>query len=126
MAGRRCSTAARILCLGAVLLLVGQLAAAGQAGRSPVKVFILAGQSNMEGQAVADLDGQDYNEGKGTLTMLMEDPDDRKIEEEIRTKFAAAMPGGGYLYHSDHSVPKDVSFQKYTFVMECVRKYGRY
>ena len=40
----------------------------------PVKVFILAGQSNMEGQAVADLDGEAYNEGKGTLKALMRDP----------------------------------------------------
>jgi hypothetical protein len=40
----------------------------------PVKVFILAGQSNMEGQAVADLDGKDYNEGRGTLDALMRDP----------------------------------------------------
>ncbi len=32
---------------------------------SPAKVFILAGQSNMEGQGVADLKGTDYNEGKG-------------------------------------------------------------
>jgi hypothetical protein len=40
----------------------------------PVKVFVLAGQSNMEGQAVADLDGKHYNEGKGTLKALMNDP----------------------------------------------------
>ncbi len=40
----------------------------------PVKVFILAGQSNMEGQAVVDLAGKDYNEGKGTLAMLIADP----------------------------------------------------
>lgn len=40
----------------------------------PVKVFILAGQSNMEGQAVTDLDGKDYNDGKGTLVKLMGDP----------------------------------------------------
>ncbi|HZZ82730.1 MAG TPA: sialate O-acetylesterase [Gemmataceae bacterium] len=40
----------------------------------PVKVFILAGQSNMEGQAVADLDGKNYNDGKGTLKTLMLDP----------------------------------------------------
>ena len=40
----------------------------------PVKVFILAGQSNMEGQAVVDMAGKDYNEGKGTLTTLMADP----------------------------------------------------
>lgn len=40
----------------------------------PVKVFILAGQSNMEGQAVVDLKGKDYNDGKGTLSFLMKDP----------------------------------------------------
>lgn len=40
----------------------------------PVKVFILAGQSNMEGQAVVDLDGKDYNDGKGTLKALLRDP----------------------------------------------------
>lgn len=40
----------------------------------PVKVFILAGQSNMEGQAVVDLTGKDYNQGKGTLATLMADP----------------------------------------------------
>ncbi|MDB6071924.1 MAG: hypothetical protein JWL81_3095 [Verrucomicrobiales bacterium] len=39
-----------------------------------VKVFILAGQSNMEGQAVVDLSGKDYNEGRGTLVQVMADP----------------------------------------------------
>lgn len=43
-------------------------------GKSPIKVFILAGQSNMEGQAVVDGEGPDYNDGKGTLAMLMRDP----------------------------------------------------
>jgi len=60
----------------------------------------------------------------GINTMLMEEEDDALIEEEIRVKFAAAKPGGGYLYHSDHSIPTDVSFRKYTFVMDCVRRYG--
>ncbi len=40
----------------------------------PVKVFILAGQSNMEGQATVDLTGKDYNEGRGTLVAIMDDP----------------------------------------------------
>ncbi len=40
----------------------------------PWKVFILAGQSNMEGQAVVDLAGKDYNQGRGTLLALMGDP----------------------------------------------------
>src|SRR5437660_11810934 len=41
---------------------------------TPVKVFVLAGQSNMEGPSVADLDGKDYNGGKGTLKALLADP----------------------------------------------------
>ena len=45
---------------------------AGQAGKSPVKVFILAGQSNMEGQGVVDLDHERYyNGGKGNLEHVM-------------------------------------------------------
>jgi len=50
------------------------LVASAAKGLNPVKVFILAGQSNMEGQAVADLDGKDGNDGKGTLLRLMSDP----------------------------------------------------
>jgi hypothetical protein len=40
----------------------------------PIKVFILAGQSNMEGAAVVDLTGKDYNDGRGTLVQLLNDP----------------------------------------------------
>ena len=40
----------------------------------PIQVFWLAGQSNMEGQAVVDLVGKDYNGGRGTLRALLEDP----------------------------------------------------
>jgi HEAT repeat protein len=40
----------------------------------PIKVFVLAGQSNMEGQAVVDLDGPDYNEGRGTYRSLLQGP----------------------------------------------------
>ena len=38
------------------------------------RVFVLAGQSNMEGQAVVDLAGPDYNDGRGTLETLLRDP----------------------------------------------------
>jgi hypothetical protein len=38
----------------------------------PIKVFILAGQSNMEGQGVVSMDGErDYNGGKGNLVWSM-------------------------------------------------------
>lgn len=51
---------------------------------APVKVFILAGQSNMEGQAVVDLKGKDYNEGRGILTTLMADPSKAAILQHLR------------------------------------------
>lgn len=61
--------------LAAVTWFVAPLSVVAQpVGPSPVKVFVLAGQSNMEGQGVADLDGKDYNDGKGTLARLLRDP----------------------------------------------------
>ncbi len=61
--------------LFAALILI-RSADGNQAVAAPerIQVFILAGQSNMEGQAVADLDGKNYNDGKGTLTALLSDP----------------------------------------------------
>lgn len=48
-----------------------------------------------------------------------------KIEEEIRTKVTAAKESGGYVYHSDHSVPDDVSFSDYCRVIALVKHYGK-
>ena len=55
----------------------------------PVKVFVLAGQSNMEGQAVADLDGKDYNGGKGTLKALLNDPAKAPLLKHLRNEKGA-------------------------------------
>ncbi len=50
-------------------------AAASRADRRPVKVFLLAGQSNMEGQGVVSMDHpQYYNGGRGNLVNTMKDP----------------------------------------------------
>ena len=56
--------------------------------------------------------------------MALDDPG--PIEEEIRTKVSFAKQGGGYIYHSDHSVPDDVSFANYCHVIDLVHKYGSY
>ncbi|MGC9317888.1 MAG: uroporphyrinogen decarboxylase family protein [Armatimonadota bacterium] len=56
----------------------------------------------------------------------MADPDPTVIEEEIRSKIPVAMEGGGYIYHSDHSVPNNVGFSRYQHVLELVREYGQY
>jgi hypothetical protein len=45
------------------------------AAQQPVQVFILAGQSNMQGQGVVDLDHPKYyNSGKGILKNVMKNP----------------------------------------------------
>lgn len=48
------------------------------------------------------------------------------IETEMRDKILTAKQGGGYVYHSDHSIPPSVSFENYCAVMEMVDKYGKY
>jgi len=56
--------------------------------------------------------------------MAMDDP--KPVEKEIKEKMTIAKKGGGYLYHSDHSVPKNVNFEQYKRVMELVKKHGKY
>jgi uroporphyrinogen decarboxylase len=62
----------------------------------------------------------------GIDVRAMADPDPSVIEREIRTKVPVAMEGGGFIYHSDHSVPDSVSFDQYRRVIDLVREYGTY
>jgi uroporphyrinogen decarboxylase len=62
----------------------------------------------------------------GIDVRCMASDDPSEIEEEIRTKIPLAKKEGGYIYHSDHSVPDNVSFPKYKRTMELVMEYGRY
>jgi len=56
-----------------VVLLLVTPAVAGEAKKGPLKVFILAGQSNMEGQGKIAADPKN-NGGKGSLQYLVKDP----------------------------------------------------
>jgi uroporphyrinogen decarboxylase len=49
-----------------------------------------------------------------------------EIEQEIAPKITAAKEGGGYIYHSDHSVPNSVSLENYRFALALVKQYGAY
>lgn len=49
-----------------------------------------------------------------------------ETEAEVRDKLLVAKRGGGYIYHSDHSVPPDVSWEQYQHVIELVLRYGAY
>jgi len=81
-----------------------------QAGKGPVKVFILAGQSNMEGQGVVPLDPK-RNEGKGTLEWLVKDPN-------TAPRFAHLLDSGGkwkqrddvWICYGDRRGPLTVGF----------------
>ena len=48
------------------------------------------------------------------------------IEAELRAKVPAAMAGGGYLYHSDHSIPPEVSLETYLHAMKVLDEIGTY
>jgi uroporphyrinogen decarboxylase len=48
------------------------------------------------------------------------------IEREIAGKLPIMKQGGGYIYHSDHSIPDNVSLQQYRRVMDLVARHGRY
>jgi uroporphyrinogen decarboxylase len=49
-----------------------------------------------------------------------------ELEEEVRTKLEVAKQGGGYIYHSDHSVPPTVPLEKYLYLMELLHTYVSY
>ncbi|MBI3911683.1 MAG: hypothetical protein HY320_12230 [Armatimonadetes bacterium] len=51
---------------------------------------------------------------------------DAEIEAEIAAKVTVAKEGGGYIYHSDHSIPPTVSLTRYTKVIQLVREHGAY
>jgi hypothetical protein len=48
-----------------------------------------------------------------------------EIRSEVLRKLQAAR-GGGYIFQSDHSVPSNISAERYEFVLNLVREYGRY
>jgi uroporphyrinogen decarboxylase len=62
--------------------------------------------------------------GIDVRNISLDDPN--PLEMEIREKVSKAKVGGGFIYHSDHSIPNTVSFAQYTNVIELVNKYGGY
>jgi hypothetical protein len=53
----------------------------------PIKVFILAGQSNMQGQGVVSMDHEkNYNAGKGNLVWSMKNGKSKKMMSHLKDK----------------------------------------
>ncbi len=106
---------------GDVRPLLGNLLDAGFAGLQPLEAK--AGMDVVELKAAY---GDRLVFMGGIDTRAMAHPDPAVIEREIARKLPAAKRGGGYIYHSDHSVPDNVSFAQYCRVMELVHRYGRF
>ena len=47
------------------------------------------------------------------------------IEAELREKIPIAMEGGGYIYHSDHSIPPEVTLETYRQIGKNAARYAR-
>lgn len=106
---------------GCVKALIPDLIDAGISCLQPLEV-----KAGMDLIELKQKYGRDLAFMGGIDVRAMADPDPTAIENEIRRKFQVAMVDGGYIYHSDHSVPDNVSLQQYRRVMELVDKYGTY
>lgn len=62
--------------------------------------------------------------GNIDVTKLAGTPEE--VVEEVRSTVEAGKKGGGYLFHSDHSVPSDVSYSNYLLALETLAQVGRY
>jgi len=63
----------------------------------------------------------------GNIDVMVLATNDRDlIAHELRSKLTAAMPYRGYLYHSDHSIPPGVTLETYRWLLDEVRRLGRY
>ena len=60
------------------------------------------------------------------VRLMADRQDPRLIEHEIRTKLTIAKERSGYIYHSDHSIPPNVSFKRYQYIIQLVRRYGTF
>jgi uroporphyrinogen decarboxylase len=105
---------------GNVAPLIPHFLAAGFAGLHPL-------------EAKAGLDVRSLKRQYGDRLVLVGNIDVRRlsgtreeIEQEIVPKLTVAKKGGGYIYHSDHSVPNSVSFENYAYAIDLVRRYGSY
>jgi uroporphyrinogen decarboxylase len=58
--------------------------------------------------------------------MVLMTNDRAKIEAEVRAKLAAGMATKGYIYHSDHSISPQVSWETYQFLIRLLDQYGVY
>jgi len=108
-------------CCGNVNELIPDLIDAGWDCLNPIEV-----KAGMDLRELKPLYGDKLAFFGGIDVRLMPAEDDEIIEEEVQSKILCAKQNGGYIYHSDHSVPENVSLANYQRLMRLVHKYGVY
>jgi uroporphyrinogen decarboxylase len=104
---------------GNVTELIPDFIEAGIDGLNPIEV-----KAGMDPIEIKKRYGDAFVIQGGIDARLMSDP--VAIEDEIRTKVTFCKQNGGYIFHSDHSVPETVSLKDYERVAALARKYGSY
>jgi uroporphyrinogen decarboxylase len=56
----------------------------------------------------------------------LETNDPATIDAELDAKLPAAMEGGGYCIHTDHSIPSTVEYETYRYFLDRARRIGTY
>jgi len=61
----------------------------------------------------------------GNIDVIAMAKSESAIEQEIRGKLASFRNIGGYIFHSDHSIPPEISFERYSYIMKLARQHGK-
>ena len=62
----------------------------------------------------------------GNIDVRALSSDTDSLKKEVLSKLKIALPGGGYIASSDHSIPPSVSFSNFSLFVKLIRKYGAY
>jgi len=55
--------------------------------------------------------------------MVLRTNDSGAIRREVMSKLEAGTRGGGYVFHSDHSIPPEITLESYRFCQELVDEF---
>lgn len=86
----------------------------------------LEAKANMDIRDLAPKYGRDITLFGNMDVMIYAFGTDEEIEAEIDSKMAAGKATGRYIFHSDHSIPPQVSWERYQFIIDCYRKRAAY